>query len=179
MSNEVLGQKKGGQELIGGMDVTMNRNHYGTQLSSFHTTLSAPCLASANTELMKNGTKKDSSRDCGSSSSEEEVCEAVFIRAPAIVRVGPSVEVLASVPLTASPAPSHTNDHDAAVANEANANVSSHSNRMPVAVREGSLLATTFHPELSQDARWHAIFVNIVREDKKRRLGQQTKPNNS
>ena len=54
---------------------------------------------------------------------------AVFIRAPWVERVGPGVEVLAT-------AAGH-----------------------PVAVRQGPLLATSFHPEATADTRVHALFV--------------------
>ena len=54
---------------------------------------------------------------------------AVFIRAPWVERVGPDVEVLATAA-----------DH-------------------PVAVRQGALLATSFHPEATADTRVHALFV--------------------
>jgi 5'-phosphate synthase pdxT subunit len=57
---------------------------------------------------------------------------AVFIRAPWVERTGPEVTVLASV--------------------------AGH----PVAVRQGKVLATSFHPEVSGDDRLHALFLNIV-----------------
>jgi 5'-phosphate synthase pdxT subunit len=57
---------------------------------------------------------------------------AVFIRAPWVERVGPGVEVLAE-------AGGH-----------------------PVAVRQGPLLATSFHPELTPDTRLHRLFVSLV-----------------
>jgi len=59
--------------------------------------------------------------------------EMVFIRAPKISRVGPGVEVLATEGLD------------------------------PVVVRQGNVMAATFHPELSTDARIHAEFVDQVR----------------
>src|ERR1700679_694685 len=59
--------------------------------------------------------------------------EMVYIRAPRIVSVGTGVEVLA--------------ERDG----------------FPVLVRQGRLLAATFHPELSNDDRVHRFFVNIVR----------------
>jgi 5'-phosphate synthase pdxT subunit len=62
---------------------------------------------------------------------------AVFIRAPWVESVGPGVEVLASVPVAAG-------------------------DRI-VAVRTGSLLATSFHPELTGDHRVHALFATMVR----------------
>ena len=58
---------------------------------------------------------------------------AVFIRAPAVVETGPGVEVLASL-------------DDGTV----------------VAARQGNLLATAFHPELTTDRRLHAMFVAML-----------------
>ena len=62
-----------------------------------------------------------------------EPIEMVFIRAPRIERVGPDVEVIA------------TEGSD------------------PVAVRQGRVMAATFHPELSDDTRVHQFFLNLVR----------------
>jgi pyridoxal 5'-phosphate synthase pdxT subunit len=58
--------------------------------------------------------------------------EMVFIRAPKIERVGPEVEVIA------------TEGSD------------------PVAVRQGRVMAATFHPELSEDSRVHRAFLDLV-----------------
>ncbi|MCZ7438444.1 pyridoxal 5'-phosphate synthase glutaminase subunit PdxT [Micromonospora sp. WMMC241] len=63
---------------------------------------------------------------------------AVFIRAPWVERVGPDVEVLGRV--TDGPAAGRI-----------------------VAVRQGNLLATSFHPELTGDLRLHRLFVDVVR----------------
>jgi len=63
-----------------------------------------------------------------------EPIEMVFIRAPKIERVGPGVEVIA------------TEGSD------------------PVAVRQGSVMAATFHPELSDDPRVHQAFLELVAE---------------
>jgi 5'-phosphate synthase pdxT subunit len=62
--------------------------------------------------------------------------EMVFIRAPRITHTGPGVETLA------------TRDG------------------FPVLVREGHLLAATFHPELSSDTRVHKLFLDLVRKHK-------------
>jgi pyridoxal 5'-phosphate synthase pdxT subunit len=59
--------------------------------------------------------------------------EMVYIRAPRITSVGPEVEVMA--------------ERDG----------------YPVLVRQGRLLAATFHPELSTDRRVHQLFVDMVR----------------
>jgi pyridoxal 5'-phosphate synthase pdxT subunit len=63
----------------------------------------------------------------------------VFIRAPWVEDAGPDVEVLARV-----------------TGGEADGRI--------VAVRQGSLLATSFHPEVTDDARVHELFVSMVRE---------------
>ncbi len=62
--------------------------------------------------------------------------EMVYIRAPRITRVGKEAEVLA--------------DRDG----------------FPVLVRQGNLMAATFHPELSEDRRVHRLFVDLVRDVK-------------
>jgi 5'-phosphate synthase pdxT subunit len=67
---------------------------------------------------------------------------AVFIRAPWVEEAGPGVEVLARI--------EHPEDERAA-------------GRI-VAVREGNLLATSFHPEMTDDLRVHELFVSMVRE---------------
>ena len=58
---------------------------------------------------------------------------AIFIRAPLITKVGKEVEILAEV-----------------------------SEGKPVAVRQGKILATSFHPELTGDSRMHSMFANIA-----------------
>lgn len=58
---------------------------------------------------------------------------AIFIRAPGITRVGQRVKVLATLP-----------------------------DGSPVAVQEGKLLATSFHPELSGDTRFHRYFLDLI-----------------
>ena len=63
---------------------------------------------------------------------------AVFIRAPWVEEVGPGVEVLARV--AAGPAAGRI-----------------------VGVRQGHLMATSFHPEVGGDTRVHELFVDLVR----------------
>jgi 5'-phosphate synthase pdxT subunit len=62
--------------------------------------------------------------------------EMVFIRAPKIVTTGKNVQILAS------------------------------SGDDPVLIREGNIMAATFHPELSPDTRVHAEFLKLVRNGK-------------
>jgi len=62
----------------------------------------------------------------------DEPLRAVFIRAPWVESHGPGVEVLASY------------------------------EGRPVAIREGAVLACAFHPELTDDSRFHAIFMAMT-----------------
>ena len=69
----------------------------------------------------------------------DEPVHAMFIRAPWVESIGAGVEVLASI--EAGPAAGRI-----------------------VAVRQGQLLATSFHPELTGDIRVHKMFVGMVRD---------------
>ena len=69
----------------------------------------------------------------GAIGSLEAPFRAVFIRAPVIERVGSGVEVLASY------------------------------GAHPVLVRQGALLASTFHPEMTGDNRVHQLFLEVVK----------------
>ena len=89
------------------MDITVERNAFGRQLDSFE----------ADLDVKELGPKP---------------FHAVFIRAPQIARVGPGVDVLATL-------------GDGRV----------------VAARQGRLLATSFHPELTHDDRFHRYFLSL------------------
>jgi 5'-phosphate synthase pdxT subunit len=72
-----------------------------------------------------------------------EPFHAVFIRAPVVDNAGPGVEVLASIRDERS------------------------EETTPVAVREGHVLATSFHPELTPDGRFHQYFIDLVRAQRR------------
>jgi 5'-phosphate synthase pdxT subunit len=95
------------QRSLGVLDIDVRRNAFGRQVDSFEADLDVRGL------------------DGGP-------VHAVFIRAPIVERVGPSVEVLAEI------------------------------DGGPVAVRRGAIIATAFHPELSDDARLHELFLSVV-----------------
>ena len=83
----------------------------------------------------KDGENKDRNNKHGNNKREASPLEMVFIRAPKIERVGPNVKVLA------------TEGSD------------------PVAVRQGTVMAATFHPELSDDPRVHQAFLDLCGTD--------------
>lgn len=74
-----------------------------------------------------------------------EPVHAVFIRAPWVEEVGPGVEVLARIPDREAPG------------------IPTGAAGRIVAVQQGSLLATSFHPEISGDTRVHELFVRIAK----------------
>jgi pyridoxal 5'-phosphate synthase pdxT subunit len=79
------------------------------------------------------GRQNDSSIRASRSKLGDKPLEMVFIRAPKIVRTGKGVEVLAT------------------------------SGKDPVLVRQGKIMAATFHPELSEDTRVHQEFLKLVK----------------
>lgn len=101
------------QQTIGGLDVTVRRNAFGRQVDSYEEDLDIDQLPGG-------------------------PFRAVFIRAPWVEQVGPTVTVLASVTVDGA--------------------------RHPVAVRQGGLVATSFHPEVAGDIRMHEYFVGLVNE---------------
>jgi len=97
-----------GQQTFGGLDATVRRNAFGSQADSFETALEAPALGPA-------------------------PVHATFIRAPVIERVGPGVQVLATLP-------------DGRI----------------VAAQQGAVLGTAFHPEVAGEHRFHRRFLDLV-----------------
>ena len=78
------------------------------------------------------GRQVDSFEDSLTVTGLPDPVHAVFIRAPWVEQTGPDVEVLATAM-----------DH-------------------PVAVRQGHLLATSFHPEVDGDGRIHRLFLDLL-----------------
>jgi 5'-phosphate synthase pdxT subunit len=163
----------GGQALIGGVDVLVCRNYFGSQVASFEMPIPAP-------------------------PGDNKPFPGVFIRAPAILAAGPGVAVLSKV--VASPcrtAAAVLRDLDARLARgedvrvegvveekEASAGDGSATKKLKreaesaivlpgasgeteareviCAVKVGNILCTAFHPELTRDDRWHRYFVEEV-----------------
>ncbi len=92
------------------LDVTVRRNAFGRQLDSFEGELTVPIVG-------------------------DQPVHGVFIRAPVIERVGPGVDVLATL-------------DDGRI----------------VAVRERNVIATSFHPELAGETRFHRLVATMAAE---------------
>jgi 5'-phosphate synthase pdxT subunit len=99
------------------IDIGVRRNAFGRQIDSFETDLDIDGV-------------------------EGDALHAVFIRAPIVERVGPGVEVLASVATGAG--------------------------SLPVVCRQGPVLVAAFHPELAGDNRLHEVFLKFAVQDTRR-----------
>ena len=127
-----------GQQTYGGIDMTVRRNAFGRQVDSFESEITLSGLAAAidtdkDTAI---GTDKDTAIAEDTDEGEDgRPLHAVFIRAPWVEQVGESVAILG------------TDERTGRI----------------VAVRQGPLLATAFHPELTPDRRIHELFVDIVK----------------
>ena len=97
-----------GQESLGGLDIAVRRNAFGSQTASFETDLDVPVLGA-------------------------DPVHAVFIRAPVVETVGPRARALASL-----------------------------ADGRCVAVEQGNLLGTSFHPEITGEHRFHQYFLGTV-----------------
>ncbi len=104
------------QRTFGAIDMTVRRNAFGRQVDSFEAPVAIDGI-------------------------DGEPFHAVFIRAPWVESIDPSVTVLGTAA---------TSDGDETAGRI-------------VAVRQGNVLATSFHPELTGDLRIHQYFVDMVR----------------
>ncbi|CAJ2502098.1 Uu.00g049510.m01.CDS01 [Anthostomella pinea] len=159
LSEQASATKRGGQELIGGLNVKVHRNHFGRQMESFVTDLDLPFLSQ--------------------SSSQAAPFPAVFIRAPVVDEMltdnvksigerlegsiagsqkppatAAKVEVLAILPGR------HASNRKAAVGDALP--VSPGGAGDIVALRQGNVFGTSFHPELTDDTRIHAWWLAQV-----------------
>lgn len=159
--------KKGGQELIGGLDVRVNRNYFGRQVESFEQNLNLSFL------------------DSEAAIDQNKPFRGVFIRAPVVERklstksgVQEAEEALPETIIAPSRTPNEAAPA-AAVGAEVEilatlpdwqrlAKLQPHLGSAPeddiVAVRQGNVLATSFHPELTDDERLHVWWLRQVRE---------------
>jgi pyridoxal 5'-phosphate synthase pdxT subunit len=132
-----------GQLTLGGLDMTVRRNAFGRQVDSFEA-------------------------DVALSGVEGAPFHAVFIRAPWVDEVGAGVSVVGRVGSGAGGAAPGGGAAGVGGVGGAAPAADAAAGRI-VAVRQGVLLATAFHPELTGDHRVHALFVEIVCEYLKER----------
>lgn len=164
--------KKGGQDLVGGLDVRVNRNHFGRQQESFQAHLNLPFLGDSK------------------AASKEQPFRCVFIRAPVVEKILPhakgeqseeaakdetvvapakkpvdefaskeldaNVEVMATLSLK-NPTLQKNQEHEHAGAEDI------------IAVRQGNVFGCSFHPELTDDPRIHVWWLGEVLKAVKKR----------
>ena len=173
-----------GQSLIGGVDVLVCRNYFGSQISSFEMPTPPPPDASDNSSY-----------------------PGVFIRAPAILSVGSGIEVLGRVLATpcrtagavlcelddkiakgetitmlkvvsdpwnrqnvSTISSSHNEERNIEVAlplgavQLPGASEDDKAREVICAIRKSNILCTAFHPEVTHDLRWHTYFLEMVKQ---------------
>ncbi|KAF3767195.1 hypothetical protein M406DRAFT_39043 [Cryphonectria parasitica EP155] len=131
LAEQANATKKGGQELIGGLDVRVHRNHFGRQIESFVADVQLPFLAQSGVL---------SEADCTAP------FPGVFIRAPIVE------ELLVSM--------QQEEKATAAAINSLEVHGGDLNNI--VAVRQGNIMGTSFHPELTDDIRIHVWWLEQV-----------------
>ena len=160
--------KKGGQDLIGGLDVRVNRNHFGRQTESFEAELELPFLK---TEAENRTTP----------------FTGIFIRAPVVEKLLPVIEgeqereKLVDGTIIAPTVPKGKKPTKEALQRvEIMATLPGRSQNLKgeladmglkeeigdiVAVKQGNVFGTSFHPELTEDARIHIWWLQQVRQN--------------
>ncbi|KDR71029.1 hypothetical protein GALMADRAFT_254179 [Galerina marginata CBS 339.88] len=128
LSQAVENAKKGGQELLGAMSITIARNGWGSQVESFEAALEVEGLQNPDVPFT-----------------------GIFIRAPVVLKLTPSpgdppINVIAKLSPNLLPPSLASTDH-------------SDEPKIFVALRQGLHFLTTFHPELTDDNRFHEYFV--------------------
>ena len=129
-----------GQQTFGGIDMTVRRNAFGRQVDSFESDivlLGLPGQGPGTPDAPGQGPGTPDAPGRGLGTPDATPLRAVFIRAPWVEHNGRSVAVLGTEQRTGR----------------------------IVAVRQGPLLATAFHPELTPDRRIHELFVEIVKDN--------------
>jgi len=134
LAQSIEGAKKGGQELLAGISVTVARNGWGSQVESFEAPLEVEGIRDHNRPF-----------------------HGVFIRAPVVLSLNPlptdpPIQILSRIstgllPTSQTLVPPDEDDTDPRDA------------RTIVALRQGRHLLSTFHPELTKDDRFHDYFV--------------------
>lgn len=158
--------KKGGQELIGGLDIRVNRNYFGRQTESFERDLHLPFL------------EHEVGRENGP-------FKGIFIRAPVVEMVlatvpGAQVEVGESEGTVFAPPRGPLNTKEEPETVKVMGTLPPHSRspgeRPPepvqvneatqeiIAVMQHNCFGTSFHPELTQDPRIHIWWLEQVKD---------------
>ncbi len=153
LAERATGMKEGGQALLGGLNVEVHRNFFGSQLASFEAPLELAEDAAVKEAVLNTTDGKPGKAFVG-----------IFIRAPAILSVGANVTPVAWVSrprrdaqVPVLPSSAHAADADA-------------EQRVIVAVTQGPFLATAFHPELVESPGFHRLFVRLVESQTNKKL---------
>jgi len=151
------GEKKGGQELFGGVNIVVERNGWGGQVESFETPLYVEGIRDPNRPFrgvfIRSPLISDILPPAPSYSAHAPYTSTIGIPAPVATPILQEIQVLARLTadlLPHSSEPNTYNDDDPTDPRD---------DRTIVALRQGKKLITTFHPELTTDSRFHEYFI--------------------
>lgn len=165
LSEAANSTKKGGQELIGGIDVRVNRNHFGRQIESFQADIDLPFLAETGGSskpfhgvfIRAPVVEKILTNVAGVQTREQEVPDSVVAPSKQVrdekaqSKTSRNVEVMAVLPGRATRAA------------ERGAEISTTGEAGDIiAVKQGNVFGTSFHPELTADSRLHEWWLRQV-----------------
>ena len=167
--------KKGGQELIGGLDVRVNRNHFGRQVESFSAPLRLRFLGDDEKEFLGVFIRAPVVEALLPGKLDVAPAE-VEVRAPALGQEARGeVEILAELHRGGLPkegldkADRPLADGMVRVVDKEREREREGGDARVVAVRQGNVVGTSFHPELTGDARMHRWWLDGVAADALRR----------
>ncbi|RMZ81675.1 hypothetical protein DV737_g2374, partial [Chaetothyriales sp. CBS 132003] len=159
--------KQGGQELIGGLDVRVNRNHFGRQIESFQADLDLPFLPGSTTRAPFPGVfirapivEKLLAHVEGEQQAEKVVSGTIVAPsraakdAVAQKAMSSQVEIMGVLPGRLKKAAAAAAHGSQLGAGEAVGDI--------IAVKQGNVFGTSFHPELTSDIRIHVWWLEQV-----------------
>ena len=138
------------QPTLRGLDCTVSRNAFGAQAASFEAPIEVE-------EELARALAEDGGAGGGGGGgggAPRRAGGGIFIRAPAVTQVGPAARAVAGV------VQPRGDVHGGAIF--ADGAAAAPPERLVVAVRQGNLFATAFHPELSASVAWHRYFVQDI-----------------
>ncbi|CAG8983159.1 hypothetical protein HYALB_00010307 [Hymenoscyphus albidus] len=161
--------KLGGQSLIGGLDVRVNRNHFGRQTESFQANLFLPFLSPTNST--------EKSEESSSKEIKQKPFRAIFIRAPIVEKVlspvqGIQAQEASKENIIVAPSKEMTPEiasrftvEEVEVLGRLDRGKEGEDEGEIIAVRQGNCFGTSFHPELTGDERIHVWWLEGVVRD--------------
>lgn len=181
LSNKALCQKQGGQPLIGGLGAVVCRNYFGAQVASFEVPLvttvgdkddaAHAVFIRAPAILKLDGEDAEplatvSAKPCAAAANAVNA----FFHDNSTPTTANATTTSLPPPKKRKQIPQQQTDYGNSQNNATNGadknNAAEPARDVVVAARQNNILVTAFHPELTQDKRWHRLFLDMCRKRK-------------